>query len=93
MTDRPLRVFRLRVVDADHPLWSRSTHNGNLLAYAQDEHEARDLATAALCIAGRSAPASETPVNPWRLDDLVSCTEIRHMGGDLPSAPMVMPTD
>ena len=72
-----MQTFRLDAIESrrSSPHWGCSSlPPSTVWVSANDEEEAREKVTAATAIARRSRVGDESPLPPWKLQDLVTCT-------------------
>ena len=68
-----MAIWKLEPVEPGDYNWRASQYVGPVFARAQDETDARGLASDAFGIAAGKLPGMGIPITPWRYDWLVTC--------------------
>lgn len=76
-----MRVYKLTPIDLSDLSWEHSRHQGEAIIRAENEHEARLLASELW-----EDRTSGTFINPWSRPSFSSCEEI-HPGSHDPEGP------
>lgn len=72
-----MKIFKLSPHDLGSVHWSSSSYKGLAIVRAEDEEEARDIATKHfLILARKRTPGQETPRSPWNDSKIVKCIEV-----------------
>ena len=72
-----MKIWKLSPLDLDFAGWCCSTYQGDAIARAKDEEEARNIATKYFGIlAEKVSSGQETPCNPWNDSTVVECIEL-----------------
>jgi len=71
-----MKIWKLSPLDLDFAGWCCSTYQGDAIVRAEDEEEARNIATQNFGILAEKVPGSETPLNPWNDSTIVKCIEL-----------------
>jgi len=71
-----MKIWKLSPLDIDFAGWCFSIHKGDAIVRAEDEEEARNIATQHFRIAAKKVPGQETPLNPWNYSTVVKCIEL-----------------
>lgn len=83
--------YKLTPRDLENANWRCSTHKANCYVNAENEREARRLATAEFWIAGSTNPDGTVPRSPWNDFDLVDCTAIASLTEDVGEGIVMIP--
>ena len=72
-------IFKLTPTANASDHWKGCIYKGVVIVRAPDESETRQAATEAFGIV-KHIPGRDTPLPPWKLKNLVSCTEATDLG-------------
>ena len=71
-----MKIWKLSPLDLDFAGWCCSRYQGDTIVRAEDEEEARNIATQNFGILAPKVPGQETPHNPWNDSTVVKCIEL-----------------
>ena len=71
-----MKIWKLSPLDLNFAGWCCSIHKGDAIVRAEDEEEARNIATQNFGILAPKVPGQETPHNPWNDSTVVKCIEL-----------------
>ena len=71
-----MKIWKLSPLDLDFAGWCCSDYKGDITIRAEDEEEARNIATQRYGSATVKVPGQETPTNPWNDSTVVKCIEL-----------------
>ena len=71
-----MKIWKLSPLDLDFAGWCCSIHKDDAIVRAEDEEEARNIATQNFGICAEKVPGQETPSNPWNDSTVVKCIEL-----------------
>ena len=72
-----MKIWKLSPIDLDFAGWCCSDYQGDAIVRAEDEEEARDIATQHFSIlAEKISSSQETPRSPWNDSTVVKCIEL-----------------
>ena len=71
-----MKIWKLSPLNLDFAGWCCSIHKDEAIVRAEDEEEARNIATQNFGIFAEKVPCQETPHNPWNDSTVVKCIEL-----------------
>lgn len=84
-------IWKLTPTDVRSDDWGGSTHKGEIIVRAPTESDARTKA--GLTFAKAQREPRNSPISPWRQEQLVTCTRLDDSGFDEDGPDAVLPTD
>ncbi len=68
-----MKIWKLSPLDLNFAGWGCRPYHGDLIVRAEDEEEARNIATQKFGAVVLKEPGQETPLNPWNDPIAVKC--------------------